>query len=139
MWWDGKSSRPWDMVGLQPARPAGPPDRISVIPFSRILAPTCSFFGTQVELFGVVYLCLICKISARGFQEAPRAFQEAPRASQTGPRASQEWPESAPRASNEAQDSSKSAQKRPRNKNLYSEADFRSKHQKNSDFPWGKR
>ena len=26
---DGKISRPWGMVGLQPARPAGPPDRIS--------------------------------------------------------------------------------------------------------------
>ena len=43
---DGKISRPWGMVGLQPARPAGPPDRIFSDPFS-VLYPLIPFTKTS--------------------------------------------------------------------------------------------
>ena len=58
--------------------------------FLRILVPTCLHFGTQVEVKKTDSLEIKLKISARGFQEAPRASQE-------GPRAPQECPKSAPR------------------------------------------
>ena len=47
---DGKISRPWGMVGLQPARPAGPPDRIFsdlYRPLYRPLYPLILFTKTR--------------------------------------------------------------------------------------------
>ena len=67
--------------------------------FLRILVRTCLHFGPQVEALKMGSLEFEIKISARGFQEAPRASQEGPRASQERPRRAQEHPKSGPRVS----------------------------------------
>ena len=85
--------------------------------FSRILVPTCLHFGIQVEAQKTGRLEFKFKISARGFQEAPRASQEGPRASQerlkSAPRAAKSIPRASKTRSSDAQDSSRSAQKQP--------------------------
>jgi hypothetical protein len=89
--------------------------------FLRILVPTCLHFGSQVGVQNRGRIEFKFKISARGFQEAPRASQEGPRASQerpkSAPRAAQSTPRASKTRSSDAQDSSRSARVQPRPEN----------------------
>ena len=89
--------------------------------FLRILVPTCFHFGLQVEAPKVAGIEFEIKISARGFQEAPRAAQEGPRASQERPKSAPRATESVPGASktrsSDAQDGTRSARVQPRPQN----------------------
>ena len=63
-----------------------------------ILVPTCLHFGLQVEAQNRCGIEFKCKISARGFQEAPRVSQERPKRVQERPKSGPRAPQGPPRA-----------------------------------------
>ena len=60
--------------------------------------PTCLHFGPQVEVQKVDRIEFKFKISARGFQEAPRVSQERPKRVQERPKSGPRAPQGPPRA-----------------------------------------
>ena len=70
---DGKISRPWGMVGLQPARPAGPPDRI----FSDLYPPLSPVLYPLIYLTKTSHWSFLVKAFAAMTSRCSKAFTKS--------------------------------------------------------------